>query len=366
MHSYASLACALLVLTVTAPASAGGRKAERHAGPLVSLRGDLLEAGELDAPFADPGPAAGRFVLRSSHHGDLRVDPGVARLNVRRGALRARAADASEDVGGLLELCRLGLSPFPCAPVLPLRPDPIPLPGIPLIPIHSDPNEALGIYLPDEQRALLGCGPFYGTVCAGTALFLPGDRGAGNGSFGRRDFVWSPGDPDGLVYSREIDPRTGRPRIGTLVEPFVWLGPEGGFRSEMAVLSWNALMLLVVQSQSDGTPSEDEFDASDPFRTDGCSFVAPHMCIGVSGFLDFSGWRFTELEDDPRGGSVCTGCGSRRSPTKSCTPGASWQPSATAVSTSTAPSSPRSRASRVEWACCSFRRRAPSRRRPHR
>jgi hypothetical protein len=462
MHSCASLACALLILTVALPASAGGRKTDRHPGALLVLRGDLLEAGELDAPFADPGSAVGRFVLRSSGHGDLRIDPGVARLSVRGGALRARAADPSEDRGGFIDLCALGMTPFPCPATLPFRPEPTPLPPIPLVPLHTDPSglqavltdqqqallgcgsfygtvcdgtEAHGIYLPpygvlnqdvqltSEQQALLGCGPYYGTVCDGTVAFLPGVRSGGNGSFGRRDFVWVGGagpdgfvysrnvdpitgrprstliepfawldpeggfqsematlswnavmalvalsqsdgmpsggefdptepyrtdgcsfnrpflcsnmqsvfqvagvqrnplsaagngrfgrrdfvwtggdDPDGFVYSRNVDPITGRPRIGTSVEPFGWLDPEGRFQSEMAVLSWNALMLLVAQSQSDGVPSEGELDTTDPFRTDGCSFANPFACTNGGGFLDSSGWRFTELEGDPRGG----------------------------------------------------------------
>jgi hypothetical protein len=297
MYSCACLACALLVLLVSVPAWAG---AEEPSDPLVVLRGDLLEAGELGAPFADPGPVVGGFVLRSDSHADLRVDPGVARLSVRGGALRAKAADPSEDRYGLLELCRLGLVLFPCATTLPFRPEPNPVPPIPLIPIHSDPNEALGVYLTDEQQALLGCGPYYGTVCDATAFFLPGVRS--NGRFGRRDFVWIGGDPDdGFFYSRDVDPRTGRPRIGTPVAPFVWLDPEGGFQSEMAVLSWNAIMALVAASQSEGEPTESTLDPSDPYRRDGCSFAAPHFCVGVGGFFN-PGWRFTALPDDPRGG----------------------------------------------------------------
>jgi hypothetical protein len=155
--------------------------------------------------------------------------------------------------------------------------------------------------LTDEQQALFGCGVYYGTVCDDTVWFLPGVRAGGNGSFGRRDFVWTGGvGPDGFVYSRNVDPRTGRP-WHTSVEPPVWLDPGIDFQSEMAVLSWNLLMLLLAQSQSEGVPAEDELDPTDPYRTDGCSFAAPHFCIGVGGFIGSEGWQLHELEGDPRG-----------------------------------------------------------------
>lgn len=322
-HSCASLACALLVLTASVPASAGGGpKPDRDAGPLVVLRGRLLEAGGPDAPFAAPGPAVGRFVLRSSDRGDLRVDPGVARLSVRGGALRARAADPSEDVGGLLELCRLGISPFPC---LPLRPSP----GY---------GDAQGTYFPlvqlnaeltSEEQARFGCGPFYGTVCDDAMLLPLGEPGAGNARFGRRDFLWTGLGPDG-EYDRRID------RGVVLPGSRLPLGPEVGFPSEMAVLSWNAIMALVATSMppewvvdrdcvdaggtpesclistdqdGDGLPDsdlvrEDEFDPNDPFRADGCSFANPGLCanVRVIGPVVGSGWKFSELEGDPRGG----------------------------------------------------------------
>jgi hypothetical protein len=288
MRACASVACILLILLIGAPAAAGGRGARPEHDTLRVLRGVLLEAGELDAPFADPGAPLGRFVLRSADHGDLRADPGMARLNVRGGALWARAADPSEDVGGLVELCRLGISPFPCA-TLPFRPAP-------------EPPDAQGIYFPlvglnqhltSEQQALLGCGPFYGTECDGS-LFLPGsdllggDPSAGSGRFGRRDFVWTPEDGEVVV----IPPFIRDPGL-----------PSGGiFSSELAAVSWNALMLLVAASHQEGEPSDDTFDPDDPFRTDGCSFATPQLCLGVGGFTDLGSWRLTELPGDPRGG----------------------------------------------------------------
>jgi hypothetical protein len=228
------------------------------------------------------------------------MDPGVARMNVRGGALRALAADPSEDRGGFIDLCALGMSPFPCATSSPFRPEPTSLPLIPLIPLHTDPI-GLQTTLTDQQQALLGCGPFYGTLCDDTTLFPGVDAqgiylpSAGNQNFGRRDFVWIGVGPDG-EFVRRVEPFGARPRMHQTFDP------ERGFQSEMAALSWNALMLLVAQSQFDGTPSEDELDPSDPFRTDGCSFAAPHLCINVVGFIGSAGWRFNELEGDPRGG----------------------------------------------------------------
>jgi hypothetical protein len=294
MHFCASLACALLAVTVSVPASAGGRKGDRQSDALVVLRGDLLEAGELGAPFVDPGPAVGSFVLRSSRRGDLRVDPRMAWLKVSGGELRARATDPMEARGGFIDLCALGMSPFPCATTLPFRPEPTPLPPNPLIPLHTDPIGLRAVQT-DQQQALLGCGSYYGTVCDGTTL-LPGvDPNAGNGIFGRRDFEWIGTGPDG-EFERRVHPLVVLPGMRAPAEP------STVFRSEIEALSWNALMALVALSTSEGPPANDELDPSDPFRTDGCSFANPFACTNVSGFLDLSAWRFNELPDDPRGG----------------------------------------------------------------
>jgi len=80
------------------------------------------------------------------------------------------------------------------------------------------------------------------------------------------------------------------------------------FRSEMAALSWNFMMVLVGASTppdklgggpapcdpagpkepdgcSDRAPRFDEFDANDPERVDGCSFRKPFLCKNVHAFL---------------------------------------------------------------------------------
>ena len=88
------------------------------------------------------------------------------------------------------------------------------------------------------------------------------------------------------------------------------------FRSEMAALSWNLLMVLVVNSTppdvlgtgggfdcdpmagpresddcSDRTPRFDEFDVNDPERLDGCSFRRPFLCKAAGPFLSTTGAR---------------------------------------------------------------------------
>ncbi|NIR61139.1 MAG: hypothetical protein GWO02_17360, partial [Gammaproteobacteria bacterium] len=54
------------------------------------------------APFGDPGTRIGRFSVRASRHGDVRVDPGSVQVQVPGGMLVATAAGPEEDVRGLL------------------------------------------------------------------------------------------------------------------------------------------------------------------------------------------------------------------------------------------------------------------------
>jgi hypothetical protein len=71
-------------------------------------------------------------------------------------------------------------------------------------------------------------------------------------------------------------------------------------RSELAAVSFNLLMLLAALSSpvNPSAPLPDELDASDPYRTDGCSFSRPGMCRSV-GFTLFH--LTAELDDDPSG-----------------------------------------------------------------
>jgi hypothetical protein len=71
----------------------------------------------------------------------------------------------------------------------------------------------------------------------------------------------------------------------------------------MAVLSWNFMMALIGFSLADvpGRPKLDEFDANDPFRTNGCSFAKPQLC---KSYADF--WRSlsTQRNDVRAGGNA--------------------------------------------------------------
>ncbi len=221
-----------------------------------------------------------------------------------------------------------------------------------LVPLSMDPNDGppasippellsppvafwtftgLQPYLTDEQEALLGCGPFYGTQCdiAGIDLMnaeanailqsFPGFPGSFGSNWDTRDVgitqpgtlgfnggpvctryengrtyilpgCRGPGDPG---YDSRVDGTpTGPSSTGTLYpggrrHPFT----DQVFQSEMAVASWNTLMGLVVFS-SPATPGRfltTDFDPNRPFRTDGCSFATPQFCRNVQGFFQFSG-----------------------------------------------------------------------------
>jgi hypothetical protein len=228
----------------------------------------------------------------------------------------------------------------------------------PVVPLVADPNDGLpatiagtgfdpadaslvgwipsGLqpFLTDEQEALLGCGPFYGTQCdidgidlmnaeasaimqsfpgfPGTSgdfwdtrwthVAQPGTVGFRGGPVctryeGGRAYILpgcrGPGDPG---YDPRVDGTTR-----DAVHPFT----GQAWRSEMAVLSWNTLLGLVVFS-SPAVPGKfliTDWDPSQPFRTDGCSFAAPQFCRNVQSFFQISGiqrstmraggnWRF--------------------------------------------------------------------------
>ena len=189
-------------------------------------------------------------------------------------------------------------------------------------------------WLTDEQEALLGCGPFYGTLCdlhgvdlmnaEATAIMqsFPGFPGTSGDHWDTRDRrVAQPGTvgfqggpvctryengktfilpgcrgPGDRGYDRRVDGSTG----GSL-HPFT--GQE--WRSEMAIVSWNTLMGLVAFSSPalEGKFLITDFDPDRPFRTDGCSFAEPQFCRNVQSFFQISGiqrntmraggnWRF--------------------------------------------------------------------------
>ncbi|NIU77876.1 MAG: hypothetical protein GWN71_31290, partial [Gammaproteobacteria bacterium] len=180
---------------------------------------------------------------------------------------------------GLLALCELGLGPVLCRPMFqPIRPLP-PFPFRPS-PLPDLPNPFLPAPLPP------GCGPFFDPSC-GEPITEPSDPPPPGSGFGRRDFVWV----DGVWIPNDL-PEDGPPIVTLPIE----------FVSEMAMVSWNALMALVALSRVDGEPGTEDFDRENPFRTDGCSFANPGLCSNVRdiGALRTDGWRFDTLPDDPR------------------------------------------------------------------
>ncbi|MAE93969.1 MAG: hypothetical protein CL910_04860 [Deltaproteobacteria bacterium] len=182
----------------------------------------------------------------------------------------------------------------------------------------------LSPFLSDEQEALLGCGPFYGTNCDVDGIdFLNMDANAffeawptGQGTFlggevwdttradrpqpgtvGFEGFTCAaitgcrgPGDPgydprkDGtILVGGAPHPVTGEPLPGA-VHPFT----GQPFRAEIAIVSWNALMLAVALSQGD-EPAKALFDPDDPFARNKCSFREPVHCAFVLGLWALSG-----------------------------------------------------------------------------
>ncbi|MDJ0787217.1 MAG: hypothetical protein QNK05_10460 [Myxococcota bacterium] len=200
-------------------------------------------------------------------------------------------------------------------------------------------NIALGPFLTDAQQALLGCGAFYRTVCdidgfdllnmEASAIFQswvgidgtygnwsttdasraqPGTVGFRGGPVCTRrergrTFILpgcrGPGDPG---YDPRVDGSASGPAAATSIvlsptAPFQRVHPFTGqpFRSEMAVLSWNFMMMLVGFSRGEelspeGTrppvllADDDEFDPNFPFRNDACSFAKPQFCSAFRGF----------------------------------------------------------------------------------
>jgi len=96
-------------------------------------------------------------------------------------------------------------------------------------------------------------------------------------------------------------PGLGSPALGPIA--FTQGHPFTGqtWRSELAALSWNLQMLLVAVSTQVSTPGADPvaaFDPAAPYRTDGCSFVKPQLCEGVTALV---GLLANLPPDDPRG-----------------------------------------------------------------
>ena len=201
-------------------------------------------------------------------------------------------------------------------------------------------------YLTDEQEALLGCGPFYGTQCdiegidlmnaeanvilqsfpgfpgtsgsywdtRDTSLIQPGTVDFDGGPFCTRHedgetYIlpgcrgqWQGERPERMRYQDvgydpDIDGTTTGPNSTRTLYPEGRRHPftDQKFASEMAVASWNTLMGLVVLSSPETPPGEPveylitDFNPDQPFRTDGCSFATPQFCRNVQSFFQISG-----------------------------------------------------------------------------
>jgi hypothetical protein len=185
-------------------------------------------------------------------------------------------------------------------------------------------------FLTDEQEALLGCGDFYGTQCDIDGIDLMNVEASSqmqswsifDGTFGpglwlttdvSRAQPGTVGFQGGPVCTRYENGRSyilpgcrrGRFRgdrnadpgydpdvdgtTGGAVHPFT--GQE--WAGEMAILSWNVQMLLVTLAvpEDPDRPKRSEFDANDPFRTDGCSFAAPVFCASIAAYNAIVGAR---------------------------------------------------------------------------
>jgi len=222
----------------------------------------------------------------------------------------------------------------------------------PLVPLAMDPNDGamanhpigfqnlftqfgLSRFLTDEQEALLGCGPFYGTNCdidgldlmnmeasatiqswpffdgtftngAGTWLTTdsskpqPGTTGFVRGGpvctryEGGKTFIL-PGcrGPGDYGYSINVDGSTNGPDVVGAV--FQRVHPFTGqqWSSEMAIVSWNMLMSFAALSfpEDPNHPKDDEFAPNDPFRPNACSFAAPQYCSNPAAYNSIIGAR---------------------------------------------------------------------------
>ena len=181
---------------------------------------------------------------------------------------------------------------------------------------------SLSAHLSAQQEALLGCGPFYHTSCdldgidlmnaEASALFQsfpgfdgtfgdwdttdasvaqPGTTGFHGGPtctrFERGKLFIIPGcrGPGDPGYDPHVDGS-----VANLVQPFT----KQRFRSEMAAVSWNALMGLVAFS---ATPeiAITSFDVNDVLRSDGCSFRKPQLCSNIQSFFNVTGLRRNDM-----------------------------------------------------------------------
>jgi len=216
-----------------------------------------------------------------------------------------------------------------------------------LVPLHADPNDnfgggayrapalvfqagglSLNQVTTDQQKALLGCGPFYKTNCELDGVDLmnmeasavmqswPGFEGTGKtfdmfsaaAKPGTTGFVGGPvatrfvkgvgsvilpgaHGPADAGYDPNIDGTSAGLAIPALFGAVNQFSAGQPFRSEMAALSWNFLMTNVALSlpKDPAHPLITEFDKNDPYRSNGCSFRMPQFCANIQAFYAITG-----------------------------------------------------------------------------
>jgi hypothetical protein len=224
---------------------------------------------------------------------------------------------------------------------------------------RGDPNDGapgaifngLDDSLSPEQRALLGCGPFFGTRCDGDPatgiggldllnaeasavlqsfpgypgatlspttlsgpqpgtvgfdgavpclrfessrqLRLPGCRGPGDAA----TWGYDPAvDGSPAISDPGVAALTGLPLGARIAHPFT----GAPFANELAIVSWNLLQGLVALAvpADPGVYRISDFDPQRPLRTNACSFAAPQYCSTVQSLFSIAG----QTRNDVRAG----------------------------------------------------------------
>lgn len=181
--------------------------------------------------------------------------------------------------------------------------------AFPVVPLNVDdamvPSTGSLSSLTAEQEALLGCGPFWGTSCERDGIDLTNAEasvltqswvGVGSGATFPVPPVRGPHLPGGVPQNPVWV--AGSPSAGLVLPPgFGWQAGQQ-FASELAALSFNLQLLLVVFSQGGNPGAPDQFDPANPYAVydpndpstfpdrGKCSFAQPQYCASVQAFLD--------------------------------------------------------------------------------
>lgn len=199
--------------------------------------------------------------------------------------------------------------------------------ALPLVPLNTEPAEIRkepASQLSDEEQALLGCGPFWGTVCATHGI----DLGNADTSVLTQSWVAPERAPTGVTLPPgfirlpgslspgDPIPSTCTPgSVGSCSGGYSSSGglvlPYGGniFATEMAALSFNFQNLLVAFSGPSAPIGEpigsSDYDPADPFSRAPrqCSFAQPQYCASIRALYSLA-TTAQFLDDDPGGSGV--------------------------------------------------------------